>query len=460
MHEIVFTVSPCENSGQLVALWDAPGCGGISTQGRSLDELRINIREALECHFETDRVPTVFVCILMEMFHRDWREAQVLGLRRVVGALECRLFLRQLLLLIGTQAPCIAPDRFFTQGGVVIRLLPLLCLTSLACANDALSWKQLPPLPESLGVAAPFAGTSGGALLVGGGANFPDKMPWEGGAKVWHDRVYVLERPDTAWRAVGKLPQSLAYGVSVTHRDRVVCVGGSDASGHYAQTFRLVWKDGALATEPLPALPIALSGASGALVGDSLIVACGSEKPGEQAASNRAFALDLAAKEPAWRELPALPGKPRLLATAGAENGTFYMFGGCALEADADGKVARHYLREAWSYREADGWKRLADLPKPSVAAPAPAPFLGGRFLLLSGDDGSKVGFQPLKKHPGFLREILAYDPALDRWNAAGEVAAARATVPCVDWRGRFVIPSGEVRPGVRSPEVWTIAQP
>src|SRR6185369_2510250 len=108
----------------------------------------------------------------------------------------------------------------------VIRLLPIFVMTTLACAAEPLVWKALPPLPDALGVAGAFAGESGGALLVAGGANFPDKMPWEGGKKVWHDTVWVLERPDGAWREAGRLPRPLGYGVSVTHHGSVVCVGG------------------------------------------------------------------------------------------------------------------------------------------------------------------------------------------------------------------------------------------
>ena len=48
----------------------------------------------------------------------------------------------------------------------------------------ALTWKQLPPLPDKLGFAGSFAGVSGGALIVAGGANFPEAMPWAGGPKV------------------------------------------------------------------------------------------------------------------------------------------------------------------------------------------------------------------------------------------------------------------------------------
>ena len=61
-----------------------------------------------------------------------------------------------------------------------------------ASAQD-LAWKQLPPIPDTLGVAGAFAGTSGGALLVMGGANFPDRMPWEGGTKLWYDTLFALD---------------------------------------------------------------------------------------------------------------------------------------------------------------------------------------------------------------------------------------------------------------------------
>jgi predicted RNase H-like HicB family nuclease len=57
MNEITFTVSPCAESGMLVAAWDAPTGGGITTQGASMDELRYNIREALACHFEDNDPP-------------------------------------------------------------------------------------------------------------------------------------------------------------------------------------------------------------------------------------------------------------------------------------------------------------------------------------------------------------------------------------------------------------------
>lgn len=49
--EITFTVERDEDSGWLVASWDAPEGGGITTQGRDLQELQQQLREAVRCHF-------------------------------------------------------------------------------------------------------------------------------------------------------------------------------------------------------------------------------------------------------------------------------------------------------------------------------------------------------------------------------------------------------------------------
>ncbi|MBM3855552.1 MAG: sodium:solute symporter, partial [Verrucomicrobia bacterium] len=122
-------------------------------------------------------------------------------------------------------------------------------------AADTLRWTKLAPLPDREGFAYPYAGISNGALLVAGGANFPDKKPWEGGAKIWYDTVFVLEKPDGAWQTAGRLARPLGYGVSLTTPDGVVCLGGSDAQRHYADAFLLRWVGGRLETKPLPPLP-------------------------------------------------------------------------------------------------------------------------------------------------------------------------------------------------------------
>src|SRR5882672_7711864 len=79
-----------------------------------------------------------------------------------------------------------------------------------------LNWKKLPPIPDRIGFAGPFAGVSGGALIVAGGANFPSALPWEGGRKTWYDSIFVLPKPDGQWLTGFKLPRPIGYGISVT----------------------------------------------------------------------------------------------------------------------------------------------------------------------------------------------------------------------------------------------------
>jgi N-acetylneuraminate epimerase len=292
---------------------------------------------------------------------------------------------------------------------------------------------------------------------VGGGANFPNGYPWQGGKKVWHDTVYALTRTGGVWEVVGRLPHPLAYGVSATVNGRLVCIGGSDSQRHYAEVFALKWISGRLETLPLPSLPVPLANAAGTTVGATVFICGGSEEPGELAAKNRLFALDLSQNPPAWKELAPCPGKGRILPVAASLDGAFYIAGGAALEPAAS-RIARVYLRDTWRYRTGAGWQRMADLPAPSVAAPSPAPSLDSTFLIVGGDDGSLAGFQPVDKHPGFPKTILAYDAKADAWRTNGEVPAARATAPTAYWNNHFVILSGEMRPGVRSPEVWTLS--
>ena len=109
-----------------------------------------------------------------------------------------------------------------------------LMTAKLLSVEPSMDWRQLPPIPDSIGVAGPFAGVSGDALIVAGGANFPDKMPWDGGKKIWHDTAFVLDKTNGAWRGEFKLPKPLGYGVSVSHKRGLVFIGGSDARDHHA----------------------------------------------------------------------------------------------------------------------------------------------------------------------------------------------------------------------------------
>ncbi len=323
----------------------------------------------------------------------------------------------------------------------------------------ALQWRKLPPIPDHEGFAAMFAGTSGDALIAAGGANFPDTRLWDGGIKTWYDTIYLLAPGAKAWRIVGKLPRANAYGISVTTGAGVVCAGGGDANRHFCEVFQLQWKDGKIVKTELPSLPRPCAFASGALVGSTLYVEGGLEHPKDTRCLDTFWALDLAAAAPRWQELPACPGGERMQAVAGVAGKSFFLFSGVKLKAGPDGKAMREpYYRDAWRYTPGQGWKRLADLPRAAAAAPSPAPLVAGqRLLVISGDDGKNVNFKPLTAHPGFPHEVLAYDVQRDAWSSVGEAPFSLGTVPTAVWEHQFVIPNGEVRPGYRSPLVWSL---
>jgi N-acetylneuraminate epimerase len=333
-------------------------------------------------------------------------------------------------------------------------LLILLALLS-GCKAPEAGWKQLPSLPDKQGFAGSFAGVSGCALLFAGGANFPHAKPWEGGKKVWYDSIFVLENPQAQWKVAGKLPRPLGYGVNVTHNGAVICVGGSDANRHHAQVLRLNWRAGQLLFDQLPPLPIPLANACGALVGDTLYIAGGLKKPDATQALKTVYRINLAASNPTWQEIEPIPGTGRMLSIAGSFDGAFWLIGGVELLVGTSGKAERCYLKDAFRFHPDKGWQRLADLPYPLAAAPSPAPADAAGFRILGGDDGSQLAVPP-HQHRGFNKNILRYDAKTNEWRIAGQLPAAPVTTPCVVWNGSCIIPSGEVRPGVRSSQVWS----
>jgi N-acetylneuraminate epimerase len=337
-------------------------------------------------------------------------------------------------------------------------LARLALLVSTTMSAQEIQWSKLPALPDREGFAAMYAGVSGDALVVAGGANFPEKRPWEGGTKIWYDDVWVLDKPDGTWRKAGKLPKPLGYGVSVTWKGEVVCVGGSNAEGHHADVFSMRIGEGRVLVKDYPSLPKACANMCGALIGDVIYVAGGIEKPDAVQAMHTFWSLNLAASKPQWRELAAWPGKERMLGTVASCEGAFYLFSGAALHASADGKPEREWLKDAYRYQESTGWEKLPDAPRVAVAAVSPAPVVGNTVILVAGDDGSKFGFKPETKHPGFPRDAFVFDVSSRQWSTLPVITPfSRATVPSTFWQGGFVIPSGEERPGYRTNEVWML---
>ncbi|MDB6058824.1 MAG: Kelch repeat-containing protein [Verrucomicrobiales bacterium] len=343
-----------------------------------------------------------------------------------------------------------------------VACLALLLVTSCASFERStgaeLSWQHLPSIPDAEGFAGTFAGVSHGALIAAGGANIVGDKWSTNFHKVWYDSVFVLENPRSQWRVAGKLPHPLGYGVSITTDDGLICIGGSDSTTHYPETFRLLWTNGAIKVASLPPLPKPCANFCGAKVGSTIYVAGGVESPTATNVMKTFWALDLAAEKLKWVELPPWPGSERMLAVAGVLRGEFYLVSGALLKVDAQGKTVREYLKDAYAFSPANGWRKIVDVPRAVTAAPSPA-LSTEQLLIMSGDDGANINVPPGPSHPGFSHDVLGYDVELNKWTVVAQLPFGRATAPVVEWNGHAVIPMGEVRPRERTSEVWW-AQP
>lgn len=319
---------------------------------------------------------------------------------------------------------------------------------------------MLPPVPDSIGYAGAFTGVIGHRFFAGGGANFPDGvMPWNGGRKVWHDTLYMLDlsTPEAGWKIIGHLPKPNGYGVSLSSREGIVWIGGGDAISHFRDVWLLTLAAGGQPVfHNLPELPVNLAQMSGALVGRRVHLCGGIEKIDATQATTSHWMLDLDALDKGWQKLPALPAPGRILATAAALDDAFYFMGGCSLAPDASGKPVRTLLRDTWKF--AGGrWSRMADLPRALVAAGSPAPVSVDSVFLVSGDDGNQAGLASLADHTGFSKQVLRYDPGDDRWSPVGDLSVPPpVTVPVAPWNGTFIFFNGELKPGVRTPQVFS----
>lgn len=340
----------------------------------------------------------------------------------------------------------------------------------------AFSFDELPALPDGEGVAGAIAGRSGPFVVVAGGANFPTEARWES-PKRWHDAVLVLDlrAPADGWRTLAEpLPFAVGYGATVTDPARgIVTVGGDDGTRFHTRAAILATDGSTLATTPLPDLPTPLAYASAALSGSTLAVFGGQTAP-DGPASDAVWLLDLAAAEPAWRAGAPIPTGGRILSVAAAWRGAFHLFSGAALEPDGDDGFRRRqpYLAEAWRYEPAaDRWTRLADLPRPAVAAPSPAIALGWDMLAIPGGDTGELASEVARlkdDHPGFARDTLVYHPITDRWSSRDEHPVDRdarigpAVTACAipvaatatPFDGRTIVASGELRPRTRTPRL------
>ena len=358
-------------------------------------------------------------------------------------------------------------------------------------SSPKMNWNVVTQLPEAgeysnLGFAGSFAGISNDVMLLAGGANFPNGMPWDGGEKYWSDQIFVLERIDSEYRWNKKtftLPHSLAYGFSLSVPEGVLCIGGRDAKQSYSDVFLMKWdtENQNVVIQNLPSLPIPLAHISAANI-EGMIYVAGGELNGE--ATNNFLSLNLSnigSNDRKWKNLPPLPTKPRAFSVLSAQaNGTehgLFLFSGRNYDSSGNLEI----LSDGYFYSPLENkWALLnSSLSFPVMAGNA---FESGlEFIILpSGGNGSEfLKLQSLEKdfkkferigdtikskeiknqlkqrlinHKGFSKDVLVYNTITKTINKIGELPYGVVTAPIVKWNDDIFIISGEISPGVRTP--------
>ena len=355
-----------------------------------------------------------------------------------------------------------------------MRLILILCLFAWAPVWGALIWDRLPDLPDREGFAGVYSGIvkEGGEefLVVAGGANFPEGRPWEDGKKIYYDAVYVLPlKKGGEWRVSEvKLPSKIGYGMSVSLESGASWfMGGKNDEGCVGDVLEVTMSGGELSFEKKASLPEVIAEGVSGVVGEDILVGAGTNG---EATGRMMYRFS----EGKWNEL-GWPEKARgrMYAISGGKGGKFYLFGGRDLaeggEEQEDRIFGLDFLKDCWELNVAEGtWKQLADLPEARSAAPSMAVPVGASSLLMLG--GVPVEFLREQvaarpeingqgmEHPGFPASILSYNIVTDRWVEAGSLPLdgtfAPVTTPVVFWDGKAILPTGEIKPGVRSPQV------
>ena len=357
---------------------------------------------------------------------------------------------------------------------LIISFVLIALFTAYTMAQNSNSIQRLVGFPTEeqgfdKGVSACYCGVINGYLYIAGGCNFPDKPVAEGGKKRFYKAIYAAklnaEGNRLEWKTVGQMPQPAAYGVSVTYENSLIFVGGNNETGGLTTAIRLRPTATGMQQEALPSLPHALDNMAGAVVGHILYVVGGNC---EGVATQKVWSLDLknTAKE-GWKEEPSIPGIARVQPIAAALAGDLLgVWGGFAPKTDS--KAAQLAMNGA-SYNAGCGtWTAL---PVPTDALGEEV-FTGGataiatpqKGVVVVGGVNKDVFLAAINKLP---EGYLLHEPEWYRFNnrvlcyrdgawtqLLQHPSVARAGCALAYWDGWVYVVGGELKPGIRTPEI------
>ena len=343
------------------------------------------------------------------------------------------------------------------------------------------------------GVSAAYAALIDDNLLVAGGCNFPDKLGFEGGKKVFYDEILLFNKTQNQWQTIGKLPEAAAYGASVAISDGYLWLGGQAATHSLATCYKVQYtKEKGLNLTDFPALPEPLDNFSGASVGSKVFVA-GGNASGK--ASNKVFYINTATDKE-WKQLPDFPGDARVqpvLAAIEKDNDTLLyvlggFFGGDATKTPTMGEKVLAFSLKQQQWHEVT----LQENPNKEIFSltGATALAIDNRYIACFGGVNHSLFINTItdlyhlgkdtsltddqRKHKNydymshymtqpiayykFNQECYLFDTHTKQWLVLHiQPDFARAGATLVGTPNEFYLIQGELKPGVRSPKTYKL---
>ena len=355
---------------------------------------------------------------------------------------------------------------------------------------------QIPPLPDNKvqkGFAGAFSGIIGDNLIIAGGANFPDKLPFEGGIKTYWSDIYAFSFKNKSWKIFkNALPNKTAYGVSISLPQGILCIGGNDNKNVYSDVFLVKYENDTFEFEKWPSLPVPLTNMAGILLDNKIYIAGGQQSISSPNATNSFFVMDINGGAKKWHSLSSWPGPSRIYPVLAEQSDGFdnciYLFSGRDLGPDRKLKV----LSDAYEYNpRLKHWKKLDNdsLQFPVMAGTA-FPSGANHIILLGGANNSTIEIEDsLKKRMNkyivnvkgipendsieyyktlinglgksknvFSKDVLLYHTIT---KTLIKQSQSKLNIPVntniVNYNGKHLLCSGEIRPGVRTPDIISV---
>ncbi len=348
-------------------------------------------------------------------------------------------------------------------------------------------WKKGGALPEdsagspSPGLAGPVAGISGDRLIIGGGSNFPGGAPWEGGKKKYYRRVYVFKKDADTIVPVKQglyLPFAVAYSANATTAKGIIVAGGENGKGAVDKVMLLNWDTTAqrLEVRALPVLPRPLTAGACAVINGICYFAGGQNKA---IVSDQLYALNLNDLKSGWDTLAPLPHPVThavLYGLSTAKGPRLYLVGGRKRNQRATSTLYKDVYR--FDVKK-NRWQQKAPLPY-ELSAHTGLAENDSTLLVFSGDQGrtfheTEVLLEKIaaekdseskqrlinekndlqRSHPGFKGNVLLYHTRSNTWKQIAAIPfPGQVTTTALKWGDKIIIPCGEIRAGVRTPEI------